>query len=143
MTNKIDQNDLIAAAVLWWAKHLTTLPTEGINGDSESHASLLALYSKLVTARGEDMIEEKVKKFMELLTKHLEQEKKRGRTNIILGTDYGPNWPLSEICSNAGVTGVQFPGKTNMWIDFNKGTVDWETVRGSSGQVYPVSEKKL
>ncbi len=88
------------------------------------------------------MTDEKVKKFMALLTKHLEKMKQGGRASVVLGTDYGPDWPLSEICMNAGVTGVQFPDKTSMWIEFEKGTVTWSTVRGPSGQVYPVLEKR-
>lgn len=107
---------LIAASVLWWTSHLTT-------------------------HKNEQMIDENVKEFMRLLTEYLKEKSKKG-ARVILGVDYGPEWPLSYFCQKAGVSDSGFPQKTTMWINFEKETVRWETVRGPGGQVYPAVKKK-
>lgn len=134
-------DQLIAAAVLWWTSHLSKVSLEGINGDNESHASFIALYARLTVQQNEQLTDEHIKKFIHLLTKHLEDQS-RTRRREILSTDYSPEWPLSEICEKAGVNGFHFPNKTVMWVNFEKETVTWSTVRGPSGQIYPVVEKK-
>lgn len=134
-------DQLIAAAVLWWASHLSKISVEGINGDNESQGSFLALYARVLAQTNEEMTDENVKKFAELLTQHLKEKSKRGYTEI-LGTDYSPEWPLSDICQKAGVNGWHFPQKTTMWVDFEKETVTWRTVRGPEGQIYPAIEQK-
>lgn len=140
VTKNFDQ--LIAAAVLWWTSHLSKLSVEGINGDNESHESFIALYARLTAQQNEQMVDENVKKFMQLLTEHLKEKSMNGRREI-LDVDYFPEWPLSDICEKAGVNGMHFPQKTTMYINFEKETATWSTVRGPQGQVvYPVVEKK-
>jgi hypothetical protein len=135
---KID--NLIAAAVLWWAEKLTKFSAE-TNGDRESGGSFLLLYNRLMAHGSEEISEKKVKKFMELLTEHLKEKSKRGG-DAILDVDYGPEWPLSDICHKAGVSGVGFPPKTTMWVKFDEGKVTWQTVRGPGGQVYPIVQNQ-
>lgn len=74
---------------------------------------------------------------MELLTKHL-QQKATTTWSTLLGTNYSADWPLSEVCDNAKVSNWSFPQKTTMWINFDEGTVKYNTAHGASGQIYPV-----
>lgn len=51
--------------------------------------------------------------------------------------DYAPEWPLSEICYQAGISGASFPIKTTLWINFENCTVKYNTIHGPSGLIYP------
>lgn len=132
-----NQNDeLIAAAVMWWANHLGKLSVEGINGDDTSMGSAFFMYAKILAQKNDSAGEAEIKKFMELLTEHL-QEKAKAGYNALLGTDYCAEGPLGRVCDAAKVSSWHFPQKTTMWINFDKGTVTYSIVRGASGQVYP------
>lgn len=60
--------------------------------------------------------------------------KKQPRTySTILDVDYGPGGELQDIMEAAGGTGISFPIKTTMWLNWDKGTV---TVRhGYSAEI--------
>ena len=126
---------LIEAAVNWWADKLKKPAVEGINGDNSSSGSLFALLSRTTIQKNEVISDEKILIFKELLTKLLQDKQKFRR--VSLATDYGPEYPLSEVCRDAGVPGIQFPQKTTMHVDFEEQTVTWYQIRGSEGTIWP------
>lgn len=107
MTTTKIKEEMIAAAILWWVEKLGGPPHQ-----------------------------ESQKRFASELKSFLEQKSQNERL-VTLGTDYAPEWPLSEICQKANVSGARFPNKTTMWIDWQGQTVTWQVVRGPGGQVYP------
>ena len=128
-------NKLIEAVVNWWTEKLKKPAIEGINGDNRSDGSLLTLFTRVVVSDNEYVSDEKVELFKKLLTELLVNKQKFSWAT--LGTDYGPEYPLSEICRNSGISGFQFPQKTTMIIDFEKQTVTWNQVRGPEGTIFP------
>lgn len=126
---------MIEAAVNWWADKLKTPAVEGINGDKSSNGSLLALFAQTTMLKNGEVSEEKILMFKELMTKLLQDNQKFLR--VSLSTDYGPEYPLSEVCRDSGVSGIQFPQKTTMHVDFEEQTVTWYQVRGPEGTVWP------
>jgi hypothetical protein len=126
---------LIESAVNWWAEKLKKPAREGINGDNRSDASLLALFTRSTIINDDCMPDEKITLFKKLLTELLVSKQKFDWVTI--ETDYGPEYPLSEICHNSGISGVQFPQKTTMSINFSEQTVTWYQTRGSEGIVFP------
>lgn len=132
----MDTNEkMIEAAVNWWADKLKTPAVEGINGDKSSNGSLLALFARTTMQKNGGVSEEKILMFKELMTKLLQDNQKFLR--VSLSTDYGPEYPLSEVCRDSGVSGIQFPQKTTMHVDFEEQTVTWYQVRGPEGTVWP------
>lgn len=141
---KIDQktiDEMIASAILWWIEKLSGAP-QGLPDDTEGFGSLLAIIISAETGK-KDTDKESQRKFAETLKEYLIKESKNEHgARTVLGTDYAPEWPLSDICRRSGVTGARFPKKTYMYINFKDGTVKWSTVRGSNGQIYPVIKKE-
>ncbi|HEY4715457.1 MAG TPA: hypothetical protein VIH31_03045 [Candidatus Paceibacterota bacterium] len=129
---------LIEAAVNWFVEKLKQPAREGLPGDRESHQSLMYMFSRIMVQKNDQPSEAKIENFRKLLIKYLEGEAKNGRDRVNLSTDYSPEWPLSDICVKTGITGLEFPQKMNMWINFKDGTVTWRQVHGHEGQIFPV-----
>jgi len=130
-----ENEKLIESAVNWWAEKLKKPAIEGINGDNRSDGSLLALSTRVIVTDSECIHDGNVELFKKLLTELLVNKQKFD--SVTLGTDYGPEYPLSEICRNSGVSGIQFPQKTTMFVNFEKQSVTWYQVRGQEGTIFP------
>lgn len=127
---------MIEAATSWWSQKLGNFSVEGKDNVPESFGGAMMMFGRALSSTN-DGSEENVRNFYNNLTEYLLGEYNAGRRSVTLGTDYAPEWPLSDICRKSNVTGSRFSNKTTMWVDFERGTVNWSIVRGPEGQLYP------
>jgi hypothetical protein len=135
-------DEMISSIVLWWTDQLAGSPKRLLD-DKESLGSILTIMISGQSGK-KDITKDAKVKFAETLKTYLEQKSKNQKENlgkVILGTDYIPEWPLSDICQKSGVTGSRFPKKTTMWINFKDKRVTWQTLPGAVDQIYPLVEK--
>jgi hypothetical protein len=103
-------------AAQWWASQLKRGGAD--NGDNSSTGIYtMMLGSVLQSVSREKNTAEKVEKFTELLTNHLE---KVTGNRMFISCDYGPDYELSRIAKEAGVDCGAFPWKTSMILDEGK-----------------------
>ena len=130
--------ELIAAAVEWWTNHLAK-PAYGdrANGQLEGFESVLMTHTKLMIRNADTPPDAKIDAFRKALTSLLLDYLKKGR-DCNLETDYGVEYPLSDACDAAGITGIEFPMKTSMRVSFSENLVSVYTVGNErSTKIYP------
>ena len=141
MKNQSNFDELIAATVLWWVKYIRKIPTEGIFDDRDSQASFMALYHRIKAYKNEDGSDHKIETFMKLMTDYL-KEMSTKNDEARLDTDYWPEGPLADICEKAGISGVSFPQKTTVWVNFKEMKVIWSSAKSSAMPIYPQVAKE-
>lgn len=109
-------------AAKWWADKLRNVgPGNFDNGDSSSTggmAMILATMLAMDTQSSEEAIILFEKRLAETILDQVEQH-----GSMVIRVDYGPDYILSDLAQETGVSPNGFPWKTTMWIVKDKVTV--------------------
>ena len=109
-------------AAKWWADRLRNVgPGNFNNGDESSTGGMAMALATLLAMNSqpsEDAIDLFEAKLAETIKKHVED-----RGSMTLSVDYGPDYILSSVAQETGVSSNGFPWKTTMWIYKDKVTV--------------------
>jgi hypothetical protein len=143
-----DKIKLIDAAADWWLGK-QAIPNPSIsdrqNRDfSTELGELMMLQSTLEGQSRKKADPEVAKGSAEAFKKSLVEivmnnfNAKRGKT-VILTTDYGPEMELANAVSSSGVDARNFPNKSVMWINFEKGLVTARQGHRDDIQVYALN----
>jgi hypothetical protein len=108
---------MIEVAADWWYKTLGGRQKYD-NGDKSREGGIAMTLAMLAAPAPPST--DKLNKFRAAMVAWLQ-----GKVGIwtILDVDYGPGWELQQIEESAGVSGIAYPWKTTMWLDWDKGTV--------------------
>ena len=132
--SKPNPDELIKAAVDYWARFVET-PTISTDRGFSGEGAALHLLAQSMTLPASPSAD-KVQEFKRILTGKLKELSDRGVRQTVTSTDYGPEGDLSDALSEAGVSGG-FLLKDSVYIDFERGTVQQDQVRGRSSTLFP------
>lgn len=127
MSQESNNEDLIKAAVDYWAKFLG-------QGDYRADRELngvegaLMVYAKILANKGATPKDKKIEAFKTILAEKIRTRIKDGADRVYMGTDYYPEGLLSDALQEAGVSG-SFPQKDSVTLDVVRGTVTQSQVR--------------
>ena len=107
------------AVVNWWVNAIGLGAKRDIglsNSESDGIASVLML---MAASQEQSPTDENIETFKKVLSNFVEECLDNGE-DIILSTDYTPDYMWNDILSESGISGTFFPMKTTMWISNGK-----------------------
>ena len=106
----------------WWADKLRSVSPGNFNNGDSSSIGGMAMILATILAEDSKPSNEAIDLFEEKLAATIKKDvEKRG--SMTLSVDYNPDWVLSGIAQEAGVSTSGFPWKTTMWIEGEKVSV--------------------
>ena len=145
VVSKVDQEKMIQAAIDFWANPLEQGSMSGIGSASKGMDGIAAGLLMLAVSQATPTIHSKtgIMQFRQNLHRRIQDI---GQTGIQFGTDYGPEYLLSEALEGTGLNvGLAFPMKTSVHIDYENGVVTARQVHGDREVLckVPVSQDAL
>lgn len=109
-------------AAKWWADKLRkVVPRNYDNGDNSSTGGMAMLLASMLAMNSQPS-DEAINLFEERLADTI-KEHVEVNGSMTLDVDYGPDYILSKLAQETGVSANRFPWKTTMWIKKDKVSV--------------------
>lgn len=105
-------------AAKWWADKIRNVgPGNFDNGDSSSQGGMAIMMASMLAMKTAPS-SESIDLFEERLAETIKEKVENGGS-ITLSVDYHPDYILSSIANETGVSASGFPWKTTMWVKSN------------------------
>lgn len=120
----IDEKEVIREicenAAEWWAMKIGGMGSNHDNGDRTGASGLAGIFANMMNQLVSD---EKAWKFKDILAGKLMKRYEDGYPHTWMMCDYGPDQILAESAKEAGISSANFPWKTAMHVEYEKGEV--------------------
>ena len=120
----IDEKEVIReiceTAADWWAEKIGGMGSNHDNGDRSGASGLAEIFANMMN---QPVSNEKALEFKDILAGKLMKRYEDGYPHTCMMCDYGPDLILVEAAKEADISSANFPWKTAMRVEYEKGEV--------------------
>lgn len=107
------------AVVNWWVAEIGLGAKRNIGLSNNQSDGLAAILMLMAASQQTTPTNENIEVFKKSLADYVEERLERNE-NLILSTDYTPDYMWNDILKECGISGSFFPMKTVMWVSNGK-----------------------